>query len=156
MSLRGKKYAEAIAQYEKAGGSILNDLSKALIIAWAEFGRGEVDRAIEILDGADGQPWYQVYTSLHSGYILAAAGRPTEALPRFEASYKQSRNAVLLADAYARALFQAGKPEDARQVVDDFRSRFPDNPLMRETDAEMDGDGSMHAGIRTPSARRSA
>ena len=150
ISLRGKKYAEAIAQYEKAGGSVLNDLSKALIIAWAEFGRGEIDRAVEILDNANSQPWYPVYTNLHSGYILAAAGRPTEALPRFESSYKQNRNAVLLADAYARALVQAGKVEDGRKIVDDFRTRFPDNPLMRNTETELDGGEPMHASIRTP------
>ncbi len=150
VSMRGKKYAEAIAQYNKAGGSILNDLSKALIIAWAEFGRGEIDRAVEVLDNANGQPWYPVYTNLHGGYILAAAGRPAEALPRFESSYKQNRNAVLLADAYARALVQAGQVEEARKIVNDFRTRFPDNPLMRDTEAELDSGEPMHAGIRTP------
>lgn len=150
VSLRGKKYAEAISQYSKASGSVLNDLSKALVIAWAEFGRGEIDRAIESLDNAGGQPWYPVYTNLHGGYILSAAGRPAEALPRFEASYKQNQNAVLLVDAYARALAQAGRREQARTIVDEFRARFPDNPLMQRTEAELDGGGPLQPGIRTP------
>ncbi|HMB47531.1 MAG TPA: tetratricopeptide repeat protein [Afifellaceae bacterium] len=149
-SLRGKKYAEAISNYEKANGSVLKDLSKALVIGWTEFGRGEVDKAIAVLDAADGQPWYSVYTDLHSGYILAAAGRAPDALSRFETAYKQNRNAVLLADAYARALYQAGKMEEAQQVVDDFRQRFPDNPLMLKTAAAMASEKPLPAAIRTP------
>ena len=149
-SLRGKKFAQAISQYNKASGSVLNDLSKALVIAWAEFGRGEVDKAIEVLDAAAGQPWYPIYTNLHGGYILVAADRSSDALPRFEAAYKQNRNAVLLADAYARALHQAGKPEEARSIVDDFLLRFPENPLMRKTAAAMDAGDPLPALVRKP------
>jgi tetratricopeptide (TPR) repeat protein len=150
ISLRGKKFAEAIAHYEKSNGSVLNDLSKALVIAWAEFGRGEVDKAIALLDDADGQPWYAVYTDLHSGYILAAAGRSSDALSRFEAAYKQNRNAVLLADAYARALAQAGKTDEAKGVIDDFQLRFPDNPLMQKTADNLAAGKPLAATIRTP------
>ena len=149
-SLRGKKFAEAIAHYEKANGSILNDLSKALVIAWAEFGRGEVDKAIALLDATDGQPWYSVYTDLHSAYILAAAGRSADALSRFETAYKQNRNAVLLADAYARALQQTGKTDEAKQVVSDFKLRFPDNPLIQKTDVALQSGKPLAPTIRTP------
>ncbi len=149
--LRGKKYAEAISQYGKASGSVLNDLSKALVTAWAEFGRGEVDKAIEILDAAAGQPWYPIYTNLHSGYILVAAGRATDALPRFEAAYKQNRNAALLVEAYSRALYQSGKQEEASSIVKDYQLRFPDNPLVNRTADAMEAGDALSAVIRTPS-----
>ncbi len=149
-SLRGKKFAEVVTQYEKASGSVLNDLSKALIIGWAEFGRGEVDKAVAVLAAADSQPWYSVYTDLHSGYILAAAGRSADSLSRFEAAYKQNRNAVLLADGYARALQNAGKTAEAQDIVNDFMQRFPDNPLMKKTAVDMKAGKALPANIRTP------
>jgi len=129
--VRAEKYADAVKSLDAEGAGVLADLTAGLLKAWARFGQGEVDLAIEDLDALKGEDWYEPFKLLHGAYIALAAGRTAEALKRLEEAHGADANAVRITEAYARALSIAGRTDEAEQTLRDFLSRFPDNSLAR-------------------------
>jgi tetratricopeptide (TPR) repeat protein len=127
--MREGRYPEAIEKLGEAGGGVLADLTDALLIAWAKFGQGEVDAAVQDLEKLAGEDWYEPFKLLHGGYIALAAGRTAEALTKLEKARAQDANAVRITEAYARALAVAGRTVEAEAALSEFLLRFPDNSL---------------------------
>jgi tetratricopeptide (TPR) repeat protein len=130
--IRNKKYADAANTLEDSGTGVLADLTSALLVAWARFGEGEVDRALADLKDLKGEDWYEPFKLLHGGYISFASGRTEDALKLFAKARESDSNAVRITEAYARALAVAGRKDEAIATLEEFLSRFPDNPLARE------------------------
>ena len=132
-AIRNKNYAEALGLLsastagEKVGA--VADLTSALIVAWARSGQGEIDKSVSELGKLKGESWYNAYKLLHAGYIETASGRVQDAVKAFADARDLDPNAVRVAEAYARALALAGRPQEAIGVLQDFLVRFPDNPL---------------------------
>jgi tetratricopeptide (TPR) repeat protein len=129
--IRAGKYAEALKTLDKSGAGVIGELTRALLIAWAEFGAGNVDKALAGLDDLEGEDWYEPFKLLHRGYIALAAGRTEDALADLSQAREQDGNAVRITEAYARALAASGQQEEAVAVMADFLSNFPDNALAR-------------------------
>ena len=127
--IRAGKHSEAIEMLGRPGAGVLADLTSALLVAWARFGEGEVDKALEDLTALKGEDWYEPFKLLHSGYISLASGRTEEAIRLLEQARKLDPNAVRITEAYAAALAVVGRKAAAEAALDDFISRFPDNPL---------------------------
>jgi len=128
-SIRAERYREAIDRLEKAGNDVLSRLTRALLTAWALFGEGEVDRALESLAKLEGESWYEPFKFLHTGYMALASGRTEDALKAFEKAREIDNNAVRVTEAHARALALAGRRDEAIAALQEFISRFPDNAL---------------------------
>jgi tetratricopeptide (TPR) repeat protein len=131
--LQHLRYRKAIESLATPGAGVLADLTGALLVAWARFGEGEVDRAIKDLDTLKGEEWYEPFKLLHTGYIALASGRTEEAIAALEKAKEADPNAVRVTEAYARALVVAGRVAEAEAAMQDFISRFPDNALARAT-----------------------
>jgi tetratricopeptide (TPR) repeat protein len=140
--LKGQN-AEAAALVEDSGAGVLAELTSTLLTAWAEFGEGEVDKAIETLEDLEGEDWYEPFKYLHVGYIELAAGRTDDAIESFTKARELDANAVRITEGYARALGIAGRTESAKKALTDFLEDFPDNALGREALADI-RDGRAH------------
>jgi len=149
-AIRGKTYAGAIGEIEKSGNGVLAKLTNALLTAWAQYGQGDAGKALATIDAVEGDDWYEPFKLLHGGYIAMAAGETDEGLKRLRQAFEQDRNAVRIAEAYARALAQSGQSDEAVVILEDFLTRFPDNALVRATLVEIEAGGKIHAAIRTP------
>ncbi len=129
--IRLGQYSDAIATLSDANAGVLADLTNALVVAWAQFGQGEIDQAISGLDNLKGEDWYAPFKLLHSGYIALAAGRTDDALKYLKAARDRDANAVRITEAYARALAVAGKTKDAEDALTAFLALYPDNSLAK-------------------------
>jgi tetratricopeptide (TPR) repeat protein len=123
--------AAAIETLRGGDAGVLADLTSALLVAWATFGEGNVDDALNGLDELQGETWYEPFKLLHSGYIALAGGRMSQALDALKAAQAQDANAVRITEAYATALAAAGREEEAEKLLNDFLERFPDNALAQ-------------------------
>jgi tetratricopeptide (TPR) repeat protein len=150
-AIRGKTYAGAIGEVEKSSNGVLAKLTNALITAWAQYGQGDAGKALATIDAIEGEAWYEPFKLLHGGHIAMAAGETDEGLKRLRQAFERDRNAVRIAEAYARALAVAGKSGEATKILEDFLARFPDNALARTTVAQIKAGGTVHAAVRTPS-----
>jgi tetratricopeptide (TPR) repeat protein len=148
--LRNEQYEEAAALLQASGGGVLANLTDALLIAWARFGQGEVDQALEGLAELDGEDWYEPFKLLHSGYIALASGRTEDALETLAKARELDANAVRITEAYARALAIAGRDEEAIAALEDFLTRFPDNALARAALADIRSGKGAVAAVATP------
>ena len=120
-----KEYAEPCEKLNETGAGVLAELTDALLAAWASFGEGEVDKALQDLDKLKGEDWYEPFKLLHGGYIALAAGRTDEALTLFEKARELDDNAVRITEAYARALAIAGREDEAEAALEGFSRALP-------------------------------
>ena len=150
-AIRGKTYVGAIGELEKSSNGVLGKLTNALITAWAQYGQGDTGKALATIDALDGEAWYEPFKLLHSGHIAIAAGDTNEGLKRLRQAFERDRDAIRIAEAYARALAQTGESGEAVTIFEDFLTRFPDNALARTSLAEIKAGGTINAAIRTPS-----
>ncbi len=150
-AVRGKNYAAAIGEVEKSGNGVLAKLTSALITAWAQYGQGDAGKALATIDAIDGEAWYEPFKLLHSGYVAMAVGDATQGLKHLRQAFERDRNAVRIVDAYARALAQDGKVDEAIPILEDFLIRFPDNALAQASLAQIRAGGPIDVVIRTPS-----
>jgi tetratricopeptide (TPR) repeat protein len=148
--LRGKTYAAARTELERSGDGMLADLTKALLSAWISAGQGQADGALAELDSLTGQDWYEPFKLLHGGYIAAAAEQNDEALRRLGQAYESDRGAVRIAEAYARMLAQAGQKARAEEVLEEFLSRYPRNPLAQAALARVRSGEPVRPAVRNP------
>lgn len=146
------RYSEAVDRLATSGGGVLADLTGALLVAWARFGEGEVDKAIEELGKLQGEDWYEPFKLLHTGYIALASGRAEDAIEALSEARKADPNAVRITEAYGRALVVAGRKAEAEAALEDFISRFPDNPLARATLQEIRAGRGQEIAVATPPA----
>ena len=130
-------YSEAVAALDGKGAGVLADLTAALLVAWARFGEGEVDKALAGLAKLKGEEWYEPFKLLHSGNILLASGRTEEALKTLGEARTLDPNAIRITEAYARALAVAGRKNQADAALAEFLTRYPDNPLGRAAREEI-------------------
>jgi tetratricopeptide (TPR) repeat protein len=150
-AIRGKTYASAISEVEKSTNGVLAKLTNALITAWAQYGQGDAGKALATIDAIEGETWYEPFKLLHGGHIALAAGETDEGMKRLRQAFEQDRNAVRIAEAYARALAKTGETDEAMAILEDFLSRYPDNALARATLAKIKAGGTVNAAVRTPS-----
>ena len=129
--LKQRNFAAAIKELEQAGTGVLADLTNGLLIAWAQFGLGEVDKALEQVEALNGEEWYEPFKLLHRAHMLLAAGRTEPAVEALAKAREHDDNAVRIVESYAMALGIAGRRAEAEQVLNDFLERYPDNPLAR-------------------------
>jgi tetratricopeptide (TPR) repeat protein len=98
--------AKAAAIFATMTQDGVTGLIRPLLVAWAETGAGETDRAIELLQGLETTPPFGPVYALNAGLIADLAGRAVQAAP-FYAQAEQAFQAPNLRLAEAIASFQA-------------------------------------------------
>ena len=149
--IREKKHAEALQSIgSEAGGGVLADLTSALLLAWARFGVGDVETALKDLTLLKGEDWYEPFKLLHGGYIALAAGKSDEAITQLDDARELDPGAVRITEAYARALAMADREAEAGDVLEEFLTRFPDNPLALAALEEIRAGDAGSGAVATP------
>lgn len=142
-ALRGKTYSAAIAELDKSARGALVELSSALISAWAKVGQGDVDGALETIDGLKGEEWFESFKLLHGGLIAGADKRWEDALSRLSRAQEREPNAIRITEAYVRTLDNAGKRDRAIAVIEAYLVKNPQNSAARHLSRELGSDRSL-------------
>lgn len=132
--LKGK-HGEADAILSRGRNGPLAQLSIGVSRAWALYGDGRIDEALEVLDGLNGPDWFEVFTATHKTHLLFAAGRNAEALEAAEAAYAIDQGAIRVTDAYARVLAANARQKDALEVLERYDQQFRGHPKLDQTRA---------------------
>jgi len=138
-SIKTKQWSSARQNLAASVRGPVTDLTAALLIAWAQYGAGDVKAAVETVDRLVGADWYALFKDLHSGMILDAAGQRKEAGRRLERAYKADSSALRVVEAYGSYLSREGKKEDALKVYQTFNKALPNHPLVVQAMKDIDG-----------------
>lgn len=138
ISLGGKEivdgnYTDADVTLSKGRNGPLAQLSIGISRAWALYGSGKIDEAVETIDELRGPEWFEVFKATHKAHLLFAAGRNEDALKAVEAAYAIDQGAIRVIDAYARILAANGQMDDAIGVLDQYDAQFRGHPKLDET-----------------------
>ncbi|WP_297584561.1 tetratricopeptide repeat protein [Roseibium sp.] len=126
-------YQAADAALSKGRNGPLAQLSIGISRAWALYGSGKIDEAVEMIDGLSGPDWFEVFKATHKAHLLFAAGRNQEALEAAEAAYTIDQGAIRVVDAYARLLAANGQQKDAVAALELYDEQFRGHPKLDQT-----------------------
>jgi tetratricopeptide (TPR) repeat protein len=131
-SVKSKQWSSARQNLAASVRGPVTDLTAALLIAWTQYGAGDVKAAVETVDRLVGADWYALFKDLHAGMILDAAGQRKEAGRRLERAYKADSSALRVVEAYGSYLSREGKKDDALKVYQTFNKTLPNHPLVMQ------------------------
>ncbi|QKV18928.1 tetratricopeptide repeat protein [Oricola thermophila] len=136
-AIRARRYMQADSALILAIETDLERLLTGVMRAWAQFGAGETDNALALLDGLDGPDWYGLFVSYHGALIADAAGRKAEAAERYDNAVNDTTGAsaspqtyLRLAESYAGFLARNGDTDAAREIIARALAIAPANPPL--------------------------
>ena len=117
-----------------------NDIERLLtgiIRAWASFGSGNIDLALEKIDDLSGPAWFDLFKSYHGALVADAAGRSDEARRRYEDAVNDATGGsaspltyLRLVETYAGFLLQNGEIDAANEIIARGIAIAPNNPVL--------------------------
>ncbi len=113
------------------------DLTANLLIGWINFGLNDIKGANESFDKLKGPEWYMLFKNYHTGLMLDAAGRRTDAGARFEQAYKTDPTVLRIVDAYGRWMSRAKGREEAAAIYRAYNKVIPDHPVVERALEEL-------------------
>lgn len=137
-SVKTKQWPAARQNLAASVRGPVTDLTAALLIAWSQYGAGDVKAAIETIDRLVGAEWYALFKDLHAGMLLDAAGQRKEAGRRLERAYKADATALRVVEAYGSYLSREGRKEEALKVYQTFDKALPNHPLVVQAMTEIE------------------
>ncbi|WP_422376832.1 tetratricopeptide repeat protein [Roseibium sp.] len=129
------QYAKADETLSKGRNGPLAQLSIGIARAWALYGNGKIDEALDTIDALSGPDWFEVFKATHKTHLLFAAGRNPEALEAAEGAYAVDQGAIRVVDAYARVLAANGRQKEALEALDLYDEQFRGHPKLDQTRA---------------------
>jgi tetratricopeptide (TPR) repeat protein len=135
--LKRKQYAAANRDLTRSVRGPITDLTATLLIAWSEFGAGDVKKAVATIDKLQGPDWYGIFKDLHAGMILDAAGQKADAGKRLEQAYKVDTSAPRVVEAYGSWLSRNRSPKDALAIFEKLDQGMPRHPLILDSIAKL-------------------
>ncbi len=109
----------------------LGKLTGGLLNAWAYFGQGQVDKAIQTVDALTGPSWYGVFKDYNRALILDSANRTAEAATSITKAYQADPTAMKVVLAYGRIAARNGDKEKAVKALNDYLANAPIVPPVR-------------------------
>jgi tetratricopeptide (TPR) repeat protein len=125
IAFANEEFARATVQLSAVTGDALAQAATNVLSAWAETGRGNVDAALEILEGANAG----LFGAFHASLIADLAGRSEEAVALMETVYAP-QSSQRMTEAFARQLARAGRTEDAVGLLSAFLAAVPGHPTL--------------------------
>jgi tetratricopeptide (TPR) repeat protein len=135
-ALRSGRFSDARREFARMGSGRF-ETAALILTAWAHYGEGAADQALELLDRIkeDRLVWFRDY---HAGLISDARGYTYEARKRFRSLYQVDSRSLRTVDAYARFLSRTGAWDEARSVYLAFDRQFPRNPFIQAALRDLD------------------
>jgi tetratricopeptide (TPR) repeat protein len=145
-SFRDKEYADAEFWLQLALESDLDRLITSVMGAWAKFGQGDAEGAINGLSRLEGPPWFSLFADYHRALIAEQAGRNDQAREAFHAAVTFPSGARSAPETYwravaaeARFLARLGQREEALKILAGEGPASTRNPEIRELEAAIRG-----------------
>lgn len=140
-----------------AAPEAFHPLVGALLSGWAAQGEGDEEAADAAFSALDGRSIFRVFTAYHSGLMRHAAGDPAGAVKAFaKLAEELTAPSGRMARAYAAALIDAGKPDEAREMLEAAASlAVGDSALEADLDV-LDAGGAAPGPLVSTSAQGAA
>ena len=117
------RFAEAGESFKLAAVSLVGEVTSSLTVAWSKFAVGDVDGALNEIDGLKQAEWAQFYLRYHKALINDLAGRSQEAAKLYERAFRGEQRLVRLTLAYAQHAAARGDRKLARSIIADHTRR---------------------------------
>jgi tetratricopeptide (TPR) repeat protein len=117
------RYGEAGEAFKLAAVSLVGEVTSSLAVAWAKFAVGDIDGALNEIDGLKQAEWAQFYLRYHKALISDLAGRHQDAGKLYERAFRGEQRLVRLTLAYAQHAMARGDRKLARSIIADHTRR---------------------------------
>ena len=119
--------ASVAALVAPVNSSALGQLTSGMMTAWAAYGQGDVDKAVQTVNGLNGPSWYEIFKDYGRALIQDAANRETDAAASIAMAYQTDQTAVDVVLAYATIEARNGQKAQAIKALTDF---IPTSPVQ--------------------------
>lgn len=152
-AMRNDEWDRAVKILKPARRIALARFSSPILAAWAEFGRGDTDAAIESLEALRTESQAQGLHDFHAALIFMAAGRHQEAEALLEGQTENLEAAPIgVVRAMARAKLGLGEREAADDLLRGYNALNPGVTYIEEDIAALDADDELAPIVPGPKA----
>lgn len=136
-AVKQERYGDAIDYLEKMGGDTFAGITGGILRAWALIGEGRTDEANEVLDEI-GQGGLEDFLVFHRAVMADVAGDSARAMDLAKKAWETDPYVARIVEAYARILGNAGRFEEAEEVIAQFDARGLNHPLVAAVKTRID------------------
>lgn len=136
-AIRSDALDKAMEHLDSNALSDLERLMEGIIDAWVLHAKGDTPQALEHIDALDGQDWFNLFKTYHSGLIAQADGSEDLAAEYFDEALNNRAGGgaspltyLRIAAAKARISARRGDFEQARADIDMGLTLAPTNPAL--------------------------
>jgi tetratricopeptide (TPR) repeat protein len=158
-----REYRKAASLLDPEDSNPIDRLLNTLLKAWADFGDGKGEAALDTVLALDGPPWYPVFTRYHAGALALALGDKAGARAHFTDLVADPQGGGAAPDTYIRTVMALASLEardgnkraalDALAAGEDFSPNYAPLAALRQLIA---GDGKPQPGVKTAQQGASA
>ncbi len=142
--MRDDDWDRAVKILKPARRIALARFSSPILAAWAEFGRGNTDAAIESLEALRTESQAQGLHDFHAALIFMAAGRHAEAVALLESQTANlEATPIGVVRAMARAKLGLGQREAADDLLRGYDALNPGVTFIEDDIADLSDDGEL-------------
>lgn len=149
--LKTGDYDALIERVDVSKGGV-HPLIGAMFKGWAVFGKGDEAGAEAAFDALGDQPVFRIFSLYHTALARHADNDPERAIAAYEelAGALNSAPTGRVARAYAAALIDAGRPEDARKVYEAAEALAVGDGALESEIAALDAGAAAAAPVESP------
>lgn len=146
------RFKEADENFKLAAVSLVGEVTSTLAGAWTKFALGDVDGALNQIDGLKQAEWAQFYLRYHKALICDLAGRQQEAGRLYERAFRGEQRLVRLTLAYAQHAAARGDRKLARSIVAEHSRRVTGSlhPYVTALSEKIDSDADVPLLVTNP------
>lgn len=136
-ALKQRRYTTAIRELENVGGDTFAGITGGMLRAWALVGEGRGAEANAVLDEI-GQGGLEDFLVFHRAVMADVSGNSAEALEFAKKAWETDPYVARIVEAYARMLGNAGRFDEAGEVLAKFDAQGLSHPLVDAVKAKID------------------
>jgi tetratricopeptide (TPR) repeat protein len=146
------RFQEAGEGFKAASVSLVGEVTSTIATAWTRFALGDVDGALNQLEGLKQADWAQFYLRYHKALISDLAGRQQEAAKLYERVFRSEQRLVRLTLAYAQHAAARGDRRLARSILAEHTRRTTGtvHPYVTALGDKLNGNDEIPLLITTP------
>jgi tetratricopeptide (TPR) repeat protein len=129
VALKERRYEAAIKELENSKTESFAGITGGILRAWAFAGAGRFDEADATLDSI-GEAGLEDFLVFHRALIDDVAGQSTQAMETAKRAWESDPFVARIVEAYARMLGNAGRFDEAADVITKFEAEGLTHPLV--------------------------
>lgn len=130
-ALKERRYSSAITDLSEVTTETLTGITASVIRAWALVASDRYAEAAQIVEAVD-QRGFVEFLRLHRGLMADVAGQTEEAITLLGEAYEADPRQFRVVEAYARALANAGRFDEAQGVINEYGASGALHPVVLE------------------------